>query len=200
MKTNVTTGIVILMLNGEVIAAEILRPISRNRSNVFEKFTKILREKGILTEDQSIHNETELRDGMGFILLKNKGISITKIEKDDTERDCNSLIAEINYLSGIVSSTRDAIKEENRPTLITEILNLWNGVGEGYIEGDYYANNRYYSKIPGVKNIRIDGKDKISVKVTSQRGYLIPDTVNVNGSDVSITFVESKKYGDEMDY
>jgi hypothetical protein len=203
MKTNVTTGIIILMLNGEVIDAVILRPISKNGSNVFERFTKILREKGVLSDTQSICSEVELRDNKDFKFskLSEKGISISTVEIDDTKRNCNSLVDEINYLSGIASSSRDAIKEENRPTLISEILNLWNGVGEGYVEGDSYAPNRYYSKIPGVKNIRLNGNDdKILVKVRSQRGYLIPDTVNINGGEVSITFYESEKYSDEMDY
>lgn len=203
MKTNVTTGIIILMLNGEVIDAVILRPISKNGSNVFEKFTKILREKGVLSDTQSICSETELRDNadLKFSKLSEKGISISTVEIDDTKRDCNSLVDEINYLTGIASSSRDAIKEENRPTLISEILNLSNGSGEGYVDGDWKAQNRYYSKIPGVKNIRFDGDvDKILVKVTSQRGYLLPDTVDVNGRTVSITFCESKNYDDTLDY
>ena len=202
MKQNTTTQIIILMLNGGVIAAEILRPISKSRSNIFEKFTKILREKGILSDTQSICSEVELRDNkdLKFSKLSEKGISISKIEKDDTERDCNNLIDEINYLSGIVSFEEGKVKEENAPTLISEILNLWNGCGEGYVEKDWKAESRYYSKIPGVKNIRNYGEDGILVKVRSRIGYLLPDTVNVNGKTVSITFCESEKYDNTLDY
>ena len=43
----------------------------------------------------------------------------------------------------------------NGAKLFEEVLNCYNSCGKGFVQGDYYAPSRYYSEIPGVKNIRL---------------------------------------------
>lgn len=186
--------------NGNPIDAEIKRPFTDKK--VFEKFTRTLKERGIFSEKDEIIDENDFREGGSYkyLSLKEKNISFIKIDKDDSERSVSDITEEIDYLVGICSFERNEAKENNRSILVTEILNLWNGVGDGYIDGDYYAPNRYYSKIPGVKNIRNWNDNGILVKVCSRVGYLLPDTVDVNGKTISVTFCESSKYNNTMDY
>lgn len=186
--------------NGNPIDAEIKRPFTDKK--VFEKFTKTLKERGIFSEKDEIIDENDFREGGSYkyLSLKEKNISFIKIDKDDSERSVSDITEEINYLRGICSFLSNETKENNRSILVTEILNLWNGVGDGYVEGDYYASNRYYSKIPGVKNIRNCNKNQILVKVISPAGYLLPNSVTINGEEITLVFEESTKYDNTMDY
>jgi hypothetical protein len=199
-NANKTTSIIIMVHNGNPIDAEIKRPFTDKK--VFEKFTKTLKERGIFSEKDEIIDENDFREGGSYkyLSLKEKNISFIKIDKDDSERSVSDITEEINYLRGICSFLSNETKENNRSILVTEILNLWNGVGDGYVEGDYYASNRYYSKIPGVKNIRNCNKNQILVKVISPAGYLLPNSVTINGEEITLVFEESTKYDNTMDY
>lgn len=112
----------------------------------------------------------------------------------------NQMKAEINRLKGQIASIEEAKVAENTATLVEEILNLKEGVGDGYREGDYYAPNRYYSSIPGVKNLRSYGGNNILVKVSTRKGYLLPSSVKIEGNEYTIVFAESDGYSDEVDY
>ena len=87
----------------------------------------------------------------------------------------NTKWAEINRLRAEIFCTEKRMEEENFPLLIEEILNLRQGVGEGYRSGDYYAPDRYYSSIAGVKNIRFmhrvdDANTYVHIKCDSMLG------------------------------
>jgi hypothetical protein len=116
------------------------------------------------------------------------------------EKKVNEMMAEINRLKGEIFAIENNLTNENTPILVEEILNLFQGVGTGYIEGDYYAPDRVYSRIEGVKNIRFDDKGVILVKVTSPKGYLLPSSVVIEGREFKIIFAESENYSDEVDY
>lgn len=105
----------------------------------------------------------------------------------------NEIMAAINKLTAQLA----AIKEENvrRNTIILheELLNLQQGVGEGFVSGDYYALDRYYSRIPGVKNIRID-RDMLQVKITDNRGLDLPEEFN----NLKVVLIPSTHYTNEV--
>ena len=112
----------------------------------------------------------------------------------------NEIQAQINALEAKKAEIINSLTSENEVILHEEILNLIDGVGDGYISGDYYAPNRYYSKIKGVKNIRRYGDTDILVKVVSPSGYLLPDKLNIRGNEMHIVFTDSSKFEDETDY
>lgn len=116
------------------------------------------------------------------------------------KENVNKLQAQINALEAKKAVIINSLTSENEVILHEEILNLLDGVGDGYISGDYYAPNRYYSKIGGVKNIRRCGDTGILVKIVSPSGYLLPDKINVRGNEMNIVFTESDKFEDELDY
>lgn len=113
---------------------------------------------------------------------------------------------QINDLKGRLVLLEAKTVRENTATLVSEILNLRDGVGDGYREEDYYAPERYYSKIKGVKNISIDYFDeemkayKVCVKVVAQSGFLLPTEVEIDGKSYKIYFVKSKNYDNTCDY
>lgn len=80
-------------------------------------------------------------------------------------------------------------------------MNFWQGVGEGYIEADWYAPERYTSQIEGIKNIRFGrDRDEILVKVISPKGLLLPNKVVIGDEIINITFEKSDKYNWELNY
>ena len=87
----------------------------------------------------------------------------------------------------------------NSRQFFIEVLNLINGVGCGFVTGDYYAPDRYYSQIPGIKNIRIYDNE-IVVKVISPRGKLIPNKVITNDAVYTVKFIYSDDYDPIVDY
>lgn len=113
---------------------------------------------------------------------------------------------QINDLKGRLVLLETKAVRENTATLVSELLNLQDGVGDGYRDKDYYAPERYFSKIKGVKNISIDYFDeemkayKVCVKVVTQSGFLLPHEVEIDGDKFKIYFVKSKNYDNTCDY
>ncbi|SHJ06363.1 hypothetical protein SAMN05443429_108100 [Cruoricaptor ignavus] len=104
-----------------------------------------------------------------------------------------------NEIEAEIFKLEKKLKDENLPILYKEICNLLDGCGKGYVSGDYYAQSRYYSDIPGVKNIRLSG-DRLHIKVTSPAGYMFPEQITVREKDLSIDFWVSRNFDDELDY
>lgn len=127
------------------------------------------------------------------------------------------LIEKKNEIEALIIAKENKITESNTPIFYTECLNLLRGVGlgvglDGYIEGDYYAPERYYSSIDGIKNIRIYDSNihfnleekklaEIIVKVDSPKGYLISqENVKLNGQEFTIEFIKSDNYTNQVTY
>lgn len=110
----------------------------------------------------------------------------------------------INELNAFIEEKENETRSKNEILLRKEICNLMDGVGEGFKEGDYYAPNRYYSSIPGVKNIRISYgfsiPDSIHVKVLSPSGYLLPRRIEVRGNEYDVEIDKSSKFRSSFDY
>lgn len=111
----------------------------------------------------------------------------------------NSLMAQKNAIEAQIIALQDQLVCENATAFVEEVLNLLSGVGDGYVAGDYYAPNRYYSQIKGVKNIRMT-RGEIWVKVTTPSGYLLPDMVRIGNDTYSVIFDKSTKFNNEVDY
>lgn len=115
----------------------------------------------------------------------------------------NEIQSEINRLEALKASIVDATVTTAKESLITEVSNLLFGCGAGFTEEDYYAPVRYYSKIDGVKNIRInEHTDTVILKVTSQKGALLGNLspIKINDVDYDIEITWSNKASEEMDY
>lgn len=122
---------------------------------------------------------------------------MTKIQK---------LRAQINALKGQIASLKSEAENKWMARLVEEIHNLMDEVGDGFVLEDDYTTSRYYSAIPGVKNIRITenefGKEIILAKIDSPLGEEnLPNTINVEGKTIDVFIVRSKSYhmveGDE---
>jgi hypothetical protein len=115
----------------------------------------------------------------------------------------NSLKVKINKLQAEIYAIEHKQEVANIKTLVEEVLNFQQGVGSGYTEGDYYANSRYYSSIPGVKNFStgVSGDvNYIYVKLVSPIGKLLPKNIEINGIEYTISFFYSKNYSEIIDY
>jgi len=92
--------------------------------------------------------------------------------------------------------------DKNTIILVEEVKNLIDGVGEGFVEGDYYAPDRYYSRIPGVKNIRIrrgfTTPTTICVKLYSF--VPLPEKITLYGEEYEVRTFESSRYSDKLNY
>ena len=92
--------------------------------------------------------------------------------------------------------------DKNSVILVEEVKNLIDGVGEGFVEGDYYAPDRYYSRIPGVKNIRIrrgfTTPTTICVKLYSF--VPLPEKITLDGEEYKVETFESSRYSDKLNY
>ena len=111
----------------------------------------------------------------------------------------NELIQKRNEIEATIMELHQNFISTNSRQFFIEVLNLINGVGCGFVAGDYYAPDRYYSQIPGIKNIRICD-DEIVVKVISPRGKLIPNKVIMNDVVYTVKFIYSDDYDPTMDY
>lgn len=117
------------------------------------------------------------------------------------KKTVNEMKAELNRLTAKIVAVEKNITSDNEVILMEEALNLFHGVGEGFRAKDYYAPDRYYSRIPGVKNIRFDGcSESIVVKIDSPVGLLLPSTVIVDGRRFSVEFNSSSLYNNEVNY
>lgn len=122
----------------------------------------------------------------------------------------NQLAALRNAVDARIFSIRDQIKGKNTPILVEEVMNLFDCVGDGFREGDYYAPNRYYSRIKGVKNIRVDkcypngyGNPSVPcilVKIESPEGDNLPKEIEIRGRLYPVEIMKSKNYFDEVNY
>lgn len=119
----------------------------------------------------------------------------------------------VNELHVLINGARTQITDrqrikitQNAVDLEWEILNLLDKVGNGYISRDYYAGERYYSMINGVKNLRINKPEEekeyaeIIVKILSPRGKLLPKEIVVRGIRYKVVFIKSKNYDPTVDY
>lgn len=112
----------------------------------------------------------------------------------------------INSAKAEIESIQQGIKNSNITILRREMMNLLDGVGVGYVEGDYYASSRYYSDIIGVKNIRIKNPDalynyyRVIIKTLSPIGENLPDNVIVRGVKYIVVLDRSRRYSNEVDY
>ena len=112
----------------------------------------------------------------------------------------NEMTALRNKLDAAIIAETTKRTEANADLLREEIMNLIDGVGSGFTEGDYYAPDRYYSGIKGVKNIRFSDSSTILVKILSPVGELLPNTIEVRDKEYVVTFTESDKYSSTVDY
>lgn len=112
----------------------------------------------------------------------------------------NEMTALRNKLDAAIIAETTKRTEANADLLREEIMNLIDGVGRGYTEGDYYAPDRYYSDIEGVKNIRFYGDNTIIVKILSPVGDLMPEKIEVRGTTYDIVCTKSDKYASTVDY
>ena len=101
---------------------------------------------------------------------------------------------QLNKINAQLECESRKIIEKNAPLLVAEVMNLIDGIGKGYIFADYYADERYYSDIPGVKNIRFNNDEtKVCVKLYSYQGKFLPDSIFVRGKRYKVeTFYSSK--------
>ena len=110
-----------------------------------------------------------------------------------------SLIEKRNEIEARIMELRqDFINTYSRQFFI-EVLNLISGVGDGFVSGDYYAPDRYYSHIPGIKNIRICD-NQVVVKLLSPRGKLLPNKVITDDTVYTVKFIYSEYYDPIVDY
>ena len=102
-------------------------------------------------------------------------------------KNVNELLKERNFIDAQIAAIESGITSENEVIFISEVLNLLDGVGENFVSGDYYAPDRMYSNIKGVKNIRLIDRE-IYVKVTAPSGYLLPDSLRIRGNAYVVRF------------
>jgi len=114
------------------------------------------------------------------------------------EVSVSHLRGEVNRLESIIWAIENQITNENAVIFYKEVCDLLDGVD--IIPSDYYADTRKYSKIPGVKNIRMSYNNTIIVKLLSQKGHLLPDKINIRGEEYAIEFAYSKHYDECLDY
>lgn len=112
-------------------------------------------------------------------------------------RQRNEIMAEINRLEGMLTAIRIKKIEDNTPLLVEEVLNLIDGVGKGFEGASFWAPKRYYSRIPGVKNLRFEW-NRIVVKMLDRRGYDLPPTITIRGEKYTLYFMESKNFTEEV--
>lgn len=115
----------------------------------------------------------------------------------------NEIQIEINKLEALKASMIEAIVTPVKVKLTEEVLNFLHGCGEGFTEEDYYAPERYYSEIEGVKNFKINDYTKtLILKVTSPKGALLGglSPININDIEYDIEITWSEKASEEIDY
>ena len=114
-------------------------------------------------------------------------------------KQINILIQRLNEIEAAITAVENNITADNAVVFVKEVLNLLSGVGDGFVSRDYYAPDRYYSQIKGVKNIRIiDGE--VWVKVTTPSGYLLPEKIKIRDTEYNVICTQSTKFNNEVDY
>lgn len=112
----------------------------------------------------------------------------------------HQLQLEINKLQAQIDAIEHQYVDSIMPKLIEEVYNLLTGVGKGLVEGDYYADTRYYSSLPGIKNIRMGFDNEIIVKVDSPIGNVLPATLKMQDNEFKLVIRYSSKYSETLDY
>ena len=114
----------------------------------------------------------------------------------------NQKVALKNKLETEIEAFFEKVADKNTIILVEEVKNLLDGVGEGFVEGDYYAPDRYYSRIPGVKNIRIrvgfTTPATICVKLYSF--VPLPEKITIDGEEYEVRTFESSRYSNKLNY
>ena len=110
-----------------------------------------------------------------------------------------NLIQRRNEIEAKIMELHQDFININSKQFFIEVLNLIDGVGDGFVSGDYYAPDRYYSQIPGIKNIRICD-NQVVVKLLSPKGKLIPNKVIIDDFAYTVKFIYSGDYDPQLDY
>lgn len=122
----------------------------------------------------------------------------------------NELIALRNKIETELLKRDETTTCMNKYLLIEMIANLVDGVGDGYIESDYYAPTRYYCtpelNIDGVKNIRLERRETatnvkytaVVVKLLDPRGFMLPKSVKVRGKGYIVEYSESARFTNKV--
>lgn len=115
-------------------------------------------------------------------------------------RTVKEIYEEIAKLQNELAMVKAKKVNENTGKFVEEVYNLIHGVGKGFVESDYYAPTRYYSQIPGVKNIRFNSDKELLVKVVSPVGYCLPESIELDNKTYHVYFMESKNFCEKVDY
>ena len=136
-------------------------------------------------------------------------ISLNSIEDVCEDLTVNELKALSNKIESFIAIKEANLKTEIEYQLIEEIKNFMQGVGEGYTEGDYYAPNRYYSKIKGLKNLRHATFTFNEVKGAIEKpGFCLkilnplplPESIEIDGQMYIIETMESKNFTNQIQH
>lgn len=121
---------------------------------------------------------------------------------ENIAKKLEELYLQRNKLDAEIYVLEQKIKDANFQILLEELANLLDRIGDGYVHGDYYAPDRYYSEIPGVKNIRVrldseafpdKSNDKVVVKLTDN--VLLPNKpFEFRGRTWEIKYIYSRHY------
>lgn len=114
----------------------------------------------------------------------------------------NELMEKRNKIDAEIQCIENKITDQNTGILIQEVMNFLDGVTNNYAEEDGYTDSRYYSSIPGVKNIRLmrNDHDTLDVKLYSTKGNLLPKEITLRGRAFKIKTTWSRNYSDAVDY
>lgn len=115
-------------------------------------------------------------------------------------KNVNELIALRNRIEARIYAIETFRFNKNSERLYEEIKNLFDGCGKGFVPGDDYAPDRYYSNIPGVKNIREEYGKTIIAKLYSPVGHILPKKIQIEDKEYIVEFEYSRKYSNEIDY
>jgi len=114
----------------------------------------------------------------------------------------NQKVALKNKLETEIEAFFEKVADKNSIILVEEVKNLLDGVGEGFVEGDYYAPDRYYSRIPGVKNIRIRVGFASPATIYVKLYYYVPlpEKITLDGEECEVKTFESSRYSNKLNY
>lgn len=124
------------------------------------------------------------------------------LEKMLEKMTINQKAALRNRLEAEIEAFYNEKADKNAIILVEEVKNLLDGVGEGFVEGDYYAPDRYYSKIPGVKNIRIRVGLTSPATIYVKLYYYVPlpEKITLDGEEYEVKTFESRRYSNKLNY
>ena len=125
-----------------------------------------------------------------------------KLEEILETMTINEKTALRNKLEAEIEAFFNEKADKNSIILVEEVKNLLDGVGDGFVEGDYYAPDRYYSRIPGVKNIRIRRgfTTPAAIYVKLYFDVPLPEKITIDGEEYEVKTFESSRYSNELYY